>query len=268
MTLIAMAVHDTVENNRAALTERTLKSLWETVDFFTHRLFIIDNGSCEASKQHISNFSRLWMSGRRPDEHLSIITLPENIGTAKAVNLGWVYRRHGEHAIKMDNDVVIHQKNWVEELELAVELEPRIGIIGLKRKDCWETPWHQAPHLRSQLVMLPHQSGQRWCVVELVQHVMGTCQLYNAALLEKIGFLYQPRLYGFDDSLASARCKFAGFYNAFLPHVAIDHIDPGGDAYTDWKHKHSSEDLDRFRQVFEEYKTGARPIYCPHDYRD
>jgi predicted RecA/RadA family phage recombinase len=62
----------------------------------------------------------------------------------------------------------------------------------LKRKDCWEHPEHEQPDLRSTLFMLPHQSGERWIVGERVFHVMGTCQMYNSAFLDKIGYLYQP----------------------------------------------------------------------------
>ena len=38
--LIAMAVYDTVENKRTVMTERTLQSLAERVDWNKHRLVI------------------------------------------------------------------------------------------------------------------------------------------------------------------------------------------------------------------------------------
>ena len=50
MSLISMAVHDTVENGRTEFTRRTLESLSDTVDWENHRLFIIDNNSCEKTK--------------------------------------------------------------------------------------------------------------------------------------------------------------------------------------------------------------------------
>lgn len=271
MTLISMAVHDTEENNRTGLTWDTLQSLHETVDFQKHRLFIIDNGSCEPTKLVLEQFKRLFLGAKYPPEHLNIITLEENIGTARAVNKGWAHRKPGEHAIKMDNDVVIYSKNWVEELEYCVEKWPKLGIVGLKRKDCWENPNHEHAHLRSRLVFLPQQPGERWVPVEIVNHVMGTCQIYNSALLDKIGYLYQPRLYGFDDSLAAQRSHFAGFLNAFLPHIEIDHIDPPNvvDApYTKWKQQHSSEDMAAYQQIVKEYKSGERSIYCEADYKE
>ena len=99
-------------------------------------------------------------------------------------------------------------------------------------------------------------------VIERVRHVMGTCQMFNSALLDKIGYLYQPRLYGFDDCLAATRSEVAGFYNAFLPHIDIDHIDTGANAaYQGWKEKHSGEDMHLFNSITQAYREGRRPIY-------
>jgi hypothetical protein len=161
----------------------------------------------------------------------------------------------------MDNDVVIHQSGWADQMEAAIARDPNIGIIGLKRKDCWENPAHPEPFYRSTLEMLPHVAGEPWIVVEKVRHVMGTCQMFNSALLDKIGYLYQPRLYGFDDCLAATRSEVAGFYNAFLPHIDIDHIDTGETAYQGWKEKHSGEDMASFNSITQAYREGRRPIY-------
>jgi hypothetical protein len=146
-------------------------------------------------------------------------------------------------------------------LEAAIARDPNIGIIGLKRKDCWENPAHPEPFYRSTLEMLPHVAGEPWMVIEKVRHVMGTCQMFNSALLDKIGYLYQPRLYGFDDCLAATRSEVAGFYNAFLPHIEIDHIDTGETAYQGWKEKHSGEDMAAFNSITQAYREGRRPIY-------
>ncbi len=253
MALIAMAVWDTEENNRTAYTWRTLKSLGATVNPERHRVVVVDNGSCQDTKDILARYES---EGR-----ITLITLPENIGTARAVNKAWQLRNAGEHCIKMDNDVVIHQNGWADQMEAAITRDPNIGIIGLKRKDLWESPTYHDEFYRSTLQMLPHEAGETWIVVEKVRHVMGTCQMFNSALLDKIGYLYQPRLYGFDDALASTRSEVAGFYNCFLPHIDIDHIDTGETAYKGWKEKHSGEDMHTFNSITQAYREGRRPIY-------
>lgn len=250
MALIAMAVYDTVENKRTEYTRQTLECLMQTVNMAKHRIHVVDNASCNETKELLKSFSKF----------ITVHTLDENVGTAKGVNVAWKHRRKGEHAVKMDNDVVIHYKDWCDDLELAIELDSSIGIVGLKRKDCWESPNHESAMYRSELSLLGG-GNNKWLPIEKVNHVMGTCQMFNSALLDKIGYLYQPRLYGFDDSLAAIRCKVAGFYSAFIPSIEIDHIDTGETPYQSWKEKHSVEDMMAFNSIKNQYLNGTKSIY-------
>jgi GT2 family glycosyltransferase len=297
MALIAMAVYDTKANNRNGFTVQTLRSLEGSVNWNKHRLIVIDNGSCVHTKSILTKHSGWYFP-------FETITLPENIGTARAINKAWRVRNPGEHCIKMDNDVVIHQAGWLDTLEECIARDPTIGIIGLKRKDLFEDPylvevahaiqaekmskedglkiiedkykwWLDEDTNRKPLdclnfglawpatsKALPHKRGEKWLNVEVVNHVMGTCQLYNSALLDKIGYLYQMgELYGFDDSLAAARSLRAGFYNCFYPHIDMDHIDPGDNPYTQQKAKDSGVYLEKFLRLREDISAGRVPIY-------
>lgn len=253
MALIAMAVFDTEDNDRTKYTQRTLESIYQTVDSALHRVIVVDNASCEETKDILNHHVLLGTIDQ-------LITLDENVGTARAVNKAWQLRQPKEHCIKMDNDVVIHQSGWADEMERAISRDPSIGIVGLKRKDCWEKP-SRDDFYKSELHMLPQKAGEPWVVVEKVNHVMGTCQMFNSALLDKIGYLYQPRLYGFDDSLAAVRCQVAGFYSCFLPHIEIDHIDTGDTSYQKWKEGHAGEDMRTFNELKNAYLNGSKPIY-------
>ena len=254
MSLIAMAVYDTEENQRHKLTERTLLSLVTSINLSRHSIVIVDNNSCKESKAVIRQFANAC-------NNINLITNSENVGTAKAINQAWKLRKEGEHLIKMDNDVVIHSVGWVEQLEKCIERDPTIGIIGLKRKDCIESP-ERTDFYKSELKMLPHTGGEEWLVVEKVNHVMGTCQMYNSKLIDKIGGLYQmDGLYGFDDSLAAVRCQLAGFYNCFYPHINIDHIDPGTTDYQKWKEGYAGERMQQYNLTVQKLRTGEQSIY-------
>jgi GT2 family glycosyltransferase len=251
--LIAMAVHDTEENKRSELTERVLNALYNQDIFTDHDFWVVDNNSCDATKEILKSLAEYG--------YINLITNEQNIGTAEAINLAWKNRKPGQHCIKMDNDVVINYLDWVKEMVEAIEREARIGIVGLKRKDCWEEPNHALPDWRSELVMLPHFAGQRWIIVEKCHHIIGTCQMYSSALLDKIGYLCQPNLYGYDDVLASHRSSVAGMWNVFLPHIEIEHIDKGETEYQTWKEKHSAEVTQEVIKMTHEYYHGTRPIY-------
>lgn len=259
MALITMAVYDTVENKRSEYTYKTLVSLSKTVDWTKHRLIVIDNNSCKTTKNILAGYEAHGWLPTIPG--IQIISLDKNYGTAGAINRGWQLRKPGENAIKMDNDVVIHQAGWIEDMEEAIRRDPSIGIIGLKRKDCWENPLHDNPFYQSEIRMLPHEPGQKWMIVEYVNHVIGTCQMYSDALLNQIGYLYQPKLYGFDDSFAAVRSHLAGFVNAFIPYIDIDHIDAGDTPYQKWKEDHAGSCWEEYHKTIAEWKAGKRPIY-------
>lgn len=252
MALIAMAVYSTEENKKDFCLEKTLSSLRRTVDFKRHRLMVSVNASTARTVEILHDYEGIISR---------VIWNTENLGTAEAINKCWFYRDVSEPCIKMDDDVVIYFNGWADLMEEAIQREPKLGIIGLKRRDCWEHPKHESEDLRSIPLMLPHKPGQRWIMVEEVNHVMGTCQMYSPALLEKIGYLWQPKQYGYDDVLASHRSHFAGFFNCFLSNVDIEHIDDGKTPYQGWKEKHSGECTDEMIQVYREYKGGVRSIY-------
>ena len=191
-----------------------------------------------------------------------------NLGTANAISLCWRNRKKNQHCVKMDDDVIIYSDTWIDQMEEVLERQPKIGIVGLKRKDLEESPKNNITHFRSELVMLDHERGQKWIVVERVKHVFGTVQLYNSSFLDKVGYLTQPTQYGFDDSLMAARCDIANFVGVFLPHIEIDHIDIGGNNYTHEKAKHAGETMEIYSRWRDEYYNGMRDIYAEPDWNE
>lgn len=269
MALIGMAIYSTEENNKDEYLSKTLDSLFETVDWSRHRIGFSINAYTSNTKILLKEFSERTIDFGRTTPIFQVFN-SENIGTAEAINKVWQNRQPGEPACKMDDDVVIHQNDWLNQLEEAIARDPEIGQCGLKRKDCWEHPAYPDLHYRSILYQLPHEAGQKWIVGESVQHVMGTCVLHSSALLDKVGYLYQieGNKYGFDDSFMSLRSKLAGFKNVFLPHIEIDHIDPGETEYQKWKEKNAWMYLSGqngnpsiYGVIKDEFVTGKRSLY-------
>lgn len=252
MSLIAMVVYSTEENGKDKYLIQTLESLKNTVDFNRHRLMLSVNGKTDKTEDII-----LQYFGYIDD----VIYNDDNLGTAEALNKVIVLRNAGEHVIKIDDDVVIHQSGWADLMEECVSVDPTIGVIGLKRKDLIQSPWHPDPQYRSELVLLPHTPGHKWITIERTPDVIGTCTLFNSLLLDKIGYSRQPGKYGFEDNLMCHRSHLAGFYNCFLNHIDIDHIDEGAPTYQEWKAKHSSELFPEYHRLVHAMIKGEEPIY-------
>lgn len=246
--LIAVAVYDTDDNDRTKYTKETYKSLIKTTNPQTTRIFFIDNGSCEKTKEFLFKIKK---------PNINVITNKENIGTAEAVNLALKERKEGEYCVKMDNDVVIHDIGWVDKLIRCFKSDNEIGILGLKRKDIPNSPYSKEYTTRIEYV----RKSKCWDIVELCDDIIGTCTMFNPSLLDKVGYMYQPGIYGFDDVLMSYRSLLSGYYNAFYPGVEIDHIDDGENEFCDWKRKYAGIYLSQIEDIKKGYKEYPETIY-------
>ena len=250
--LIAIAVYDTKENERTAYTVHTYNSLKHVIDPKTTRIIFIDNGSCEETKTFLRSIKA---------KNVSVITNETNIGTAEAINLALRTRKQGEYCVKLDNDVYFHE-SWVEKLVKCFELNPNLGILGLKRKDIPNSPYSEQYPTKLEFVDGPdHFINDPWLTIEICDDIIGTCTMFNPKLLDKIGYLYQPGIYGFDDVLMCARSKLANYINAFFPSVEIDHMDNGLNPYTEWKKRYAGLHLSKISGILEDYASGERDIY-------
>jgi len=257
--LIAMAVHDTEENKRYKYTLDTLyDSILPQLELTTDiRLVIIDNASYGGTKDSIERFKKRPFHGS-----VTVITNETNVGTAAAINQAIALREPGEHVIKIDNDVLIHSKTWALDMAEAVERHPfKIGVLGLKRRDLEQRPGHPTGFFNSTLNMLPHKPGEKWFVFEQTEDVMGTCTLLPWWLLDKVGYMRQPGVYGYDDVDMCIRSALSGHANGFLCGIDIEHLDEGGTDYTEWKQKEAARMGEEFQRLKEGYVSGTIPTY-------
>jgi GT2 family glycosyltransferase len=254
MILICVAVYDTVENKRSQYTKETFISLNATINPKTTQVVFIDNNSCQETKDLLNSIH---------DDTFHVITNDNNEGTAGAINKGiYTFSKPGDFIVKLDNDVTFGEYGWADNMKRIIELDPEIGILGLKRKDLLDQPL--SSEYPTLMKYINHNLGEKWDfhnVIEEREEILGTCTMYNPLLLEKVGYLYQPTLYGFDDNLMSTRARIAGFYNAFYPCIEIEHIDTGGTSYTEWKKKMANMQFSNIDKIEQEYINGTRPIY-------
>lgn len=264
MALIGIAIYDVTENRRDQVTTKCLESLATTVDWSRHRCILVVNAQTEVTAAAIIKF--LQFVGKSA----VVIYLPENVGTARAVNRAIRERQPDEYFVKMDNDVLFYRDGWLDDMEEAMRADKTIGILGLKRSDLEQHPDHGQERFRSKLRFVPSciEKGRPWIVVEETDDVMGTCTMFSPALLDAVGFMYQPGYYGYDDVLMCVRSHVAGFKNCFLPNIRIDHLDPvfeegTPDHYSGWKHASAWDDAVEYNRLKYGYANGTISIYCP-----
>lgn len=235
-SLIVMCCHDTEQNDRTKYTKETILSLKDTVDNHKHRIMIVDNNSCRETKEFLSDVTKDF-------HNLIVVTLNENIGTARGINIGIRSREPGEFVCKQDNDVIINESGWLDKMERVFKKRLEIGILGLKRSDVYGE-------------LIPDRG------LLMNADIMGTCTMFNPLMLDKCGQMNQiSPYYGGDDVLISVRSLAAGFKNAFLPSIKITHIDDGKNAYCEWKRREAGTHLNELSIMCDMIRKGELPYF-------
>lgn len=88
----------------------------------TYEVFVIDNGSKDGSLEILSEYQAKGYP-------LNVIPLGHNTGTTFSRNIG-LRMAHGRYICIMDSDIQFCQEKTLETLVLALEREPRAGIIA------------------------------------------------------------------------------------------------------------------------------------------
>jgi len=227
--LLAMCAYCTPENGKEKYLVQTLESLRATVNFDHHRLVVINNGMDVECLHPAEEWFTLLEPGR-------------NLGTAEGINLALRLRELGEPACKMDDDWTTGHVGWVDDMVRVLCEHPEIGILGLKRDDVY-----------GELV----EDG------ELLWNsdIMGTCTMFQPEMLEKVGYMWSPGVYGYDDVTMSVRSECAGFKNAFMKNIRIVNLDEGGTLFTEWKKREAGEHMNEVSIVCDKYMDGTLDVY-------
>jgi len=259
--------------NRLLMVKRSVESWLHTVPEPLADIWVIDNGSEDGTAEWVTSLAE-------EVERVKAVLLDKNFGTAVAVNLGWKLSGGGSVGIvKADSDIVVNTSGFMERILAVLEAMPRLGILGLRRKDLIENPYHPDPWYRSEYLDL--QIDNETVHLETCSHIMGSFTAYNKSVINDFGYLAQLQedrwpdpAYGYDDSLACYRMIALGFRRAFLRgwddvSVSIDHVDPGeGDkpdswngVYTRWKQAEAGTWMARYKELAEGYVRGSVSPY-------
>jgi len=249
--------------NRVEISVPCIESYLETGPIQEVDLHVIDNGSTDGMAEWLrENEKQLNKNG------VFCHFNTDNLGTAKAINSVWKQRSPTQHCMKIDSDVLWPETRWFNRMIEVFDYTDNVGIVALKRADVWERPDHPQLFYRTRIMPITRTDGSTF-TIEISNHTLGTCWLVRASLLNSIGALRQPGLYGFDDSLYCQRAKLKEFVSVFILDVPIIHNDKGeggGDKnakYTRWKLNSAGIDMQAFEKMRDAYQSGEVDAYEP-----
>lgn len=228
--------------NRIKKTAQCLESVIHHTEY-PYKLIVVDNGSKDETPDYLVSH-RKWID--------RLILLDENLGTAKAQNIGWMLSDK-EYYIKLDDDVVILRDEWLEVLVGMSNMLPEYAAFG--------HIWFKG-HTR------------RFTRGFYLADTNDNIDFYSPTVLipkrtfEKLGYWTTAfGIYGFEDfdyrfrmQLAALRYCYAGDIN-YVKHLGPNMDPEDGKELFEAKLKSRKEGEGIRMQLAQQYKDGIESIY-------
>jgi glycosyltransferase involved in cell wall biosynthesis len=198
-TLIVMVTY-----YRDKLTRKSINTLFKNTkeDFVLH---IIDNNSKDGTRDYLQR------AKNEQGNKIKLTLLDENIGKARAANIGFKDCKDYDYLVGMDNDIVVPEK-WLSTLIECSTHFSNWGLLALNshvHKCNTHTPKKRLPNGKTLL---------------LNRCVAGGIWLINKRVYNKIGGYQEKRKWGGIDGGYNNASRKAGFKNAILQDISFQHL--------------------------------------------
>lgn len=197
-----------VTYNRLEFTKQAIASIEKFTDY-PYKLNIIDNKSEDGTGKYLQSALKKGLIHR-------LLLLDQNIGIARASNLGWHMEPDALAFIKFDNDIVIQKPGWLSAMIKVFEAIPRIGILGYNFEP------RSYPEVNSNGVVVR---------IKPVGAIGGACTMIPKRTEKKIGYWCEDYgLYGEEDADYTCRVRLSGMLPAYMQDERVGFHLPAGRA--------------------------------------
>jgi len=198
----------TVTYNRLDFTRQYLEALVRTTDY-PHVVTVIDNNSQDGTREYLSELKRNGVIK-------NLVLLDENVGVAKAANLGWSLEPDAAYYLKLDNDIVIRKNGWLTRMVETIEGIPSLGAAAYN----FEPAGYPLKEINGFPVRIKDQGN-----------LGGACILVPRRTHDRLGFWSEDYgLYGEEDYDYGIRIRLAGLENGYMEDEEIGIHLPAGRA--------------------------------------
>lgn len=179
-------------------------------------IVVVDNGSVDGSMGLLE----------RDFPHVHVIRLPENVGFARANNIG-IEHTSGDRVALLNNDTVA-DAHWLAELNRALDDHGDVGSCASKMLNYWQ------PHLVDSagdllgVARAFNRGHGQPLTTELDQPelVFGACAgaaIYRRSMLQRIGLFDEFFVTNLEDADLSFRAQLAGYRCLYVPTAVVFH---------------------------------------------
>lgn len=173
--------------NRWDLLYKCLKSIKENTDLTDGEVIVVSNGCKDHTPFHFEKEFK--------DIHFHLVHWPHPLGYPKAVNMG-MSAATGDYVILLNNDTVLFDKSWLDQLLEPFNNHPKAGVTGLIKR---------------------YQGGKPW--------ILFFCAAIKRGVINKIGLLDETFTPGCGEDIDFCiRAYNAGYSIHQVPEIKLDGI--------------------------------------------
>lgn len=203
--------------NGVELTRRCLDSLQIDLLPANVHVIVVDNGSQDGTPEYVRGLPRV-----------TLIENGQNLGYAKAVNIGIRAAAPDSDIVLLNNDVELIEPDWLDRLATTANTDPQLGVVGVKivRDDgtlqhCgaylpMDTMWGQ--QLAGGEVDIGQYPGLHEC-----ESVVFACVYVKRSTMDAVGLLSEDFFAYFEDTDYCMRTSLAGLKVAMCGDIRVKH---------------------------------------------
>lgn len=202
-------------------TKKCLRSLFSTLERYdpeTVQVVVVDNASTDGTVAYLRSLG----------SKIKLIKNPENLGFSKANNLAIRTVPEGDDVVLLNNDMEIHQADWLYRLQRCAYQSPDIGLVGCRLVSGNGLLMHAGTYMPLETLWGQQIGGGEKDINQYpfnreVEGVVFACVYLKRAVLREVGLLDEDYFAYFEDTDYCFRAKEKGFRVFYCGEVNLVH---------------------------------------------
>ena len=203
-----------VTYNHLDYTKDCIESIKKYSQKGTYEIIVIDNSSTDGTKE--------WL---KEQSNLKVILNDENLGFPKACNQGIAIAEKENDILLLNNDTIV-TKNWLDNLKICLNSNPKIGAVGAvsnhnENDQGCDFSYDDFEQMQQLAEINNISDASRW---EEKVFLIGFCLLIKRNVLNEIKFLDENYTPGYiEDNALSLEIIKRGYHLVLCHDVFIHH---------------------------------------------
>ena len=221
-----------VNYNTLKMTQECIDSVFENTTGLDFEVILVDNGSCDGSKEHFEN-----------EKRVTYIYSNENLGFGRANNLGYKYAK-GEFLFFLNSDTIIENDAIRSFLEYENENggDKLLGCYLVDNKREYSPSYGKFPTVQSELKIalnvylsrLPFFCRHNYYKLEQVEstqlnvdYIIGADMFVPRIIIDSCGLFDERFFMYYEETDFQRRVANAGYERIIIPGPQITHLCQG-----------------------------------------